>query len=208
MSPAPDERGRNVARFSAELRNASRLGAYADTIVSMYKSGEWRDYTTAVGHEQWLECEFDYFLIACDAAHTDLQRILSWDTAKAADIAGAMTSDDPRKRRHLEQAAASWPAPTGASLVDLASRNGWTNSRGQLRTAPIPPRARAKIQHGVTMDEHARQRREQMIEPGRRKELMRQLDDLAANMSELELRYVRDLITARLAKARGQPANT
>jgi hypothetical protein len=151
------------------------------------------------------DVQFDYFLIACDVAHTDLQRILSWDTAKAPDVAGAMESDDPKKRRPLEQAAESWPSPTGASLLDLASRNGWLSSRGQLRTAPVPARARAKIKHGVTMDEHARLAREKQIEAKRRAELKRSTDDLAQDLSDVELRYVRDLITQRLTRAKGDP---
>jgi hypothetical protein len=207
MSPRPDEHGRRVARFATELRNASRLGAYADAIVSMYQSGEWRDYTTASGHESWRECEFDYFLISCDAAHSDLQRILSWDTAKAANIAGAMESDDPCKRRPLDEAAGSWPSPTGASLIELAARNGWTNSRGELRTAPVPARARAKLKYGVTKDEHARQQREKLIPAERRRELASHVKDLAADLSEVELRYVRDQVTDEITKTRSRSAN-
>lgn len=200
MSPM-DDRGRKVTRFMTELRNAGRLGAFADLIVGMYASDEWREYTTAVGNEQWLESEFDYFLIACDASHTDVQRILSWDSAKAADVASGMMSDDPEKRRPLETAASSWRSPTGASLVDIAQRNGWINSRGVLRPAPIPVRARTKLIHGVSRDEHAKRQREERIEPKRRKEIEAEYSAFVDAMTADELRYVRDLISATLSAA-------
>jgi hypothetical protein len=50
----------------------------------------------------------------------------------------------------------------------------------------------------MTMDEQARQRREQQIPEGRRLELASQVDEVAGDLSVLELRYVRDLLTTRL----------
>lgn len=89
-----------VSRFMSDMRNASRLGAYVDTVVEMYESGAWRQYTDATGRvDVWREREFDYFLIACGADYTDVQRLLSWDKAKAVDLAAAMDEgEDPARR--------------------------------------------------------------------------------------------------------------
>jgi len=57
------------------------------------------------------------------------------------------------------------------------------------------------VRHGLTMDEHARQKREERIPAKRRGELKRQVEDLALELSDLELRYVRDVLAARFAKA-------
>jgi hypothetical protein len=192
-----------VSQFMSELKNASRLAALVDTVVDMYESGQWRRYTDATGAiDEWREREYDYFLIACGAQYGDVQKLLTWDRARAAELAAAMESDDPKRRRPIEDAAAVWRSPTGAPLTELASRQGWTTSTGKLRVSPVPERARTIARHGMTADEHARKRREEMIAPNRRRELTRVVSDATAGLSDLELRYVRDCITAKLAKAR------
>jgi hypothetical protein len=192
-----------VSQFMSELKNASRLAALVDTVVDMYESDRWRHYTDATGAiDEWRECEYDYFLIACGAQYGDVQKLLTWDRARAAEIAGAMESDDSKLRRPIEDAASAWRSPTGAPLTELASHQGWTTSAGKLRVSPAPARARTVARHGMTADEHARKRREEVIAPSRRKELTRIVDTAAVGLSDLELRYVRDCITAKLTKAR------
>jgi hypothetical protein len=188
----------------SDLRNASRLAALVDAVVDMYESAAWREYTDATGSaDKWRECEYDYFLIACGAEYSDIQKLLTWDRARAAELAAAMESEDPKRRRPLQDAAATWHSPTGTPLTDLATRQGWTNAAGKLRVSPAPARARALARHGLTMDEQARQRRESLIAEDRRRELTKRFDDLAKGLTELELRYVRDLIGVRLSKSRG-----
>jgi hypothetical protein len=196
-----------VSQFLSDLRNASRLATYVDTVINIYESGAWRHYTDASGRtDDWREYEFDYFLIASGAQYGDIQRLLSWDRARAADVASAMTSDDTKKRRSLEAASAAWRSPTSASLLDLAERQGWTKATGLLRVPPAPARARTRARLGVTMDEHARRQREAQISATRRKELDRRLRELANGLTPLELRYVRDGIAAKLAHTGGRPA--
>ena len=67
------------------------------------------------------------------------------------------------------------------------------------------PHRRVRVRsHRMADDgEHARQRREEMIEPKRRAELTSQAEALMSGLSDPELRYVRDRISARLAKGRG-----
>lgn len=194
-----------VSRFMSDLRNASRLATYVDTVVDVYESGAWRSYTDATGRsDKWRPSEFDYFLIACGAQYSEVQRLLTWDKARAVDLAAAMESDDTAARRTLADASASWQSPTGVPLLDLAGGQGWTKASGQLRVPPAPQRARARARHGLTMDEHARQARESKIAQGRRSEL----DQLAANVvaasdGDLELRYLIDVLRDGLR--RGQP---
>lgn len=193
-----------VSRFVSDLRNASRLATYVDTVVNVYESGAWRRYTDETGRsDEWRACEFDYFLIACGAEYSEVQRLLTWDKARAVDLAAAMESDDAAARRTLSEAAAAWQSPTGVPLTDLAGRQGWTKASGQLRVPPAPQRARARARHGLTMDEHARRMRESRIPESRRE----QLDHIAASVveasdGELEVRYLIDLLRAALRRSR------
>jgi hypothetical protein len=54
----------------------------------------------------------------------------------------------------------------------------------------------------MTMDEHARKTREQLIASPRRRELDKRVEDLDRDLSEIELRYVRDKISAKLSRTR------
>jgi hypothetical protein len=199
-----DDNGRLVLSFAAELKNLSRTAALVDEIAEMHASGRWRHYETVLGPEGWRECEFDYFLIACDVAYDDISRVLAWNR-RGKDLAPSMISDDLAKRRPIEKAASSWRSPTGETLVDRAARRGWTNTRGSLRPPPVPARARTLASHGVTMDEHARQQRENQIPAPRRRELTSIVRNLIDELEDVELRYVRDQLSARLAN-RGRPA--
>src|SRR5262245_29243075 len=95
-----------VSEFVSELKNASRLATLVDAVVDMYESGRWRRYQDATGAiDEWNECEYDYFLIACGAEYQDVQRLLTWDRARAVELAAAMESEDQTRRRALEDAA-------------------------------------------------------------------------------------------------------
>lgn len=207
MSPSDNTNWERVSRFVSDLRNASRLATYVDTVVDVYESGAWRDYTDATGRsDSWRECEFDYFLIACGAEYGEVQKLLKWDRARAVELAGAMESDDPNNRRSIEEVAQSWDSPTGVPLTDLANQQGWTKRDGRLRVPPAPQRARARAKHGLTMDEHARQAREAKLEPARRAELDRVVSSITAQVEEaLELRYVVDGLRDALARTAGRP---
>jgi hypothetical protein len=187
----------------SDLRNASRLATYVDTVVNVYESDAWRRYTDATGRsDDWRPCEFDYFLIACGAEYSDVQRLLTWDKARAVDLASAMESDDPKLRRPLQDASAAWQSPTGLPLANLASTQGWTRANGRLKVPPAPARARARARHGLTMDERARRARTAKISDPRRREL----DDVATAVlssvhDEIELRYVLDVLRDRLRSA-------
>lgn len=193
-----DSNGREVLEFVGEIRNLGRTAALLDTVVEMHKSGKWRNYETALGRETWLECEFDYFLIACDASYDDVSRVLAWNR-QGKELAAAMVSDEPAKRRPLEQVSTIWHSPSGESFTNRATRQGWTNIRGALRPAPVPARARTKVVHGLTMDEQARKHREELIPIKRRAELEAKVNHLLGGLSTDEIRYVRDL-TASHAK--------
>jgi hypothetical protein len=198
-----DENWTTVSQFVSDLRNVSRLAAYVDTVVDIFESGAWRHYTDATGRtDNWRECEFDYFLIACGAQYSDVQRLLTWDRARAAEVAIAMESDDQMRRRALDEASSAWRSPTTATLADLASNQGWTKAQGGLRVPPAPARARVRARHGMTMDEHARHQRQARIPAGRRAELDARIDRLHEELSDIELRYVRDAISEKLRRSK------
>jgi len=192
----------------SDLRNVSRLAAYVDTVVDVYESGAWRAYTDATGRsDRWRDAEFDYFLIACGAQYGEVKRLLTWDRARAAELASAMESEDPAQRRSLADVSAEWSSPAGASLVQLAERQGWTKGKGQLRVAPAPQRARALARTGMTMDEHARQARANRLDPGRRDALDRLVEAVVTEASdELDLRYLLDRLRSELTQRRNERA--
>ena len=57
--PFVDESGDQVLRFVSAARNLSRLGELTDEVVSIAQTGAWRRYRTAVGVDEWRECELD-----------------------------------------------------------------------------------------------------------------------------------------------------
>jgi hypothetical protein len=170
-NPFIDDAGNQVLRFVSAARNLSRLGELTDEVVAIAQSGAWRRYRTAVGVDEWRECELDYFLIACDLRHEDISRIVAY-TREGAALAPLMDHDaNSDKRRALEEAAATWHSPGQETFITRAQRLGWTRSETSrsLRAAPLPARVRARQAHGMTMDEHAQQTRAHRLSPERRR---------------------------------------
>ena len=190
-----DESGDVVLKFVSAARNLSRLGELTDEVVSIAKSGVWRKYRTAVGQDQWLECELDYFLIACDLQYDDISRVLSY-TRDSADIAEMMNRDvDASQRRALEDAATAWSAPIPETLVQRAQRLGWTRNEktNSLRAAPVPPRARSRQAHGISKDEQTKRNRTERLARSRLEELDREVARIRATLKDdTERRYVID----------------
>ena len=202
--PLVDEAGDQVLRFMSEARNLSRIGELTDEVVAIAQSGAWRRYRTAVGHDEWRECEFDYFLIACDLRHEDVGRVVAY-TREGSTLAPLMDRDaEEDKRRTLDEAAAAWHAPVPETLIERAQRLGWTRNETSehLRAAPLSARVRARQAYGMTKDEHARRTRVRQLPAARRREL----DDLVERMKgeftdDIERLYVIDQLR-RLAKRR------
>lgn len=190
-----DDAGDRVLRFISAAHNLSRLSELTDEIVSIAKSDAWRRYRTAVGTDQWRACELDYFLISCDLSYDDVSRIMAY-TREGAALAPLMDREAPTSRRRaLIDAAADWHAPTPETLLERAQRLGWTKSAtsGDLRVAPVPPRARALQVHGMTMDEHARTSRAKRLSKARRTKLEAVVKRIRGEISDdVERLYVID----------------
>lgn len=194
-NPFVDEAGDTVLRFVSAARNLSRLGELTDEVLAIAKSGSWRRYRTAVGVDEWRECEFDYFLIACDLSHEDVARIVTY-TREGATLAAMMDrAANSTRRRPLEEASAAWHAPAPETLIQRAQRLGWTRGATStaLRAAPLPPRARARHAHGISMDQHAQRTREQRLAARRRRQLDELVDRVRDELAdETERLYVID----------------
>ncbi len=207
--PFVDDAGDQVLRFVSAARNLSRLGELTDEVVSIAQSGAWRRYRTAVGVDEWRDCELDYFLMACDLRHEDISRIVAY-TREGAALAPLMDRNaNSDKRRPLEEAAAAWHTPGQETLLARAQRLGWTRSETSrlLRAAPLPPRVRARQTHGMSMDEHAQQTRARRLSAERRRELDALVGQVRAELSdELERLYVIDRL--RQSERRGRPGTT
>jgi hypothetical protein len=146
-NPFLDENGEKVVHFAADVRTLGKIGELADKITEMAESGAWRRYRTAVGTDTWRECEFDYFLIACDLEHDDVYRAIKWHKLGDKTRASMDENAELRKRRPLEQAAAKWHAPTPETLDERAARLGWIKSNGSVRSA-LSERQRRKQMEG------------------------------------------------------------
>lgn len=201
-----DDAGDRVLRFVSAARNLSRLGELTDEVVAIATSGTWRRYKTAVGTAEWLECELDYFLIACELGYDDISRVIAW-TREGASLAEFMDHDaGPGRRRSMEEASAAWHSPAPETLAERAQRLGWTRSGapGRLRAAPVPRRARALQANGMTMDEHARIARGERLPARRRAELDALAERTRAELADdTERLYFIDQL--RAAALRGRP---
>lgn len=196
-----DNAGDDVLRFASAVRNLSRVGELTDEIVEMAESGRWRRYRTALGTDEWRECEFDFFLISCGLAWDDVSRVLAW-SRKGEELMPFMDpSANDTKRRPFEEAAATWHSPGPGTLVDRARELGWTKGAGAaMRVPPVPPRARTRHAKGTTMDEHARVARQKRIPAQRRRELDALVKGVVGQTAdEDEYRYVLDRLRNRLA---------
>src|SRR5216683_6601299 len=108
-----DANGERVITFSGRIRNLARIAELTESIIEMAESRAWRDYRTAVGHEQWLDAEFDYFLIACEMQRDDIARVLAWN-GESSKLAPLMDREAaPERRRHLDAASARWASHGG-----------------------------------------------------------------------------------------------
>lgn len=207
--PFVDDAGDQVLRFVSAARNLSRLGELTDEVVSIAQSGAWRRYRTAVGTDEWRECELDYFLIACDLSHEDISRIVAY-TREGGALAPLMDRNaGSDKRRTLEEAAGAWHSPGQETLITRAQRLGWTRSEASrsLRAAPLPPRVRARQVHGISMDEHAQQTRADRLSAERRRDLDELVRRVRAELGgDLERLYVVDQL--RQSQRRGRPGAT
>lgn len=210
-NPFLDDAGEQVLRFVSAARNLSRLGELTDEVVAVAKSGAWRRYRTAVGTDEWRECELDYFLIACDLGHDDVGRIVA-HTREGAELAPMMDHEaNGDRRRTLEDASKAWHALTPETLIERAQRLGWTRGEASptLRAAPVPARARVRQTYGMTMDERAQRGREQRLADGRRRELDELVSRVRAELAdELERLYVVDQLRESDQEPRGRPTAT
>ncbi|HKA60669.1 MAG TPA: hypothetical protein VKD28_18780 [Gemmatimonadales bacterium] len=201
-----DANGEKVVHFAADVRTLGKIGELADKIIEIAESGAWRHYRTAIGSDDWLECEFDYFLIACDVEYEDVYRAIKWDklgekTRTMMDH-GALAD----KRRTLEQAATGYAAVGPETLVERAARLGWTKHNGQPRS-PLSGRQQAKqAAGGKTVEQQARERRAVRLSAKRCRDLDRLAEQTLAGLgSDDERRYLLDAITAQLSRKKGRP---
>lgn len=207
-APLVDEAGDKILKFVSAARNLSRLGELSDEVVTIAESMTWRRYRTAVGMDEWLECELDYFLIACELGHDDVGRIVAY-TREGAQLAPMMDREaGADRRREFGEAAKAWHSPGLEGLIERAQRLGWTRSANSLdlRAAPLPARARARQAHGMTKDRHAQQSRLERLGVERQGELDALVLKIQQDISsDVERLYIIDqLRDARVEKGRGR----
>ena len=190
-----DPNGQKVLTFETRIRNLFRVAELEDSIVEMALSGAWRNYSTGVGRDRWLEAEFDYFLISCGVAYDDVARVVNWskDGASLAPLMDPKADTD--HRRSAVEAANAWHSPGPESLIDRARTLGWLTEMGRMAT-PVPRRALIKARRGMSADQMARTSRADRIPLDRRRELDRVARELAGSLDDDERRYLVDRLRA------------
>jgi len=191
-----DEASQRVLNFQLRVKNLSQIGYLTGEIQRMAASGEWRDYTTALGRSTWLESEFDYFLIASGVLFDDARQVIQWARA-GAELARLMDPDaDIRRRRPIEKAAESWHAPApGMTFLDRARDLGWM-SDDKVRVV-VSRRALEEVKAGIPNEERARRSRAERLPAERRRELDTMTETLLVELSSAdERRYVIDRVRA------------
>ncbi len=199
-----DDNGRAVDAFAGRVRNLARVAELTHSVIEMAESGAWRKYRTALGEQEWLEAEYDYFLIACQLRRDDVARVLAWNS-ESAKLAPLMDRDaESSKRRPLEDASAAWRSPGFGTLADRAKEQGWLGPTGRLNASPVPRRARALAADGVSQEERAKRARAERIAGGRRNEIDKLVADLEGRLGDdVEYRYLIDRLLEHLATRRG-----
>jgi hypothetical protein len=207
MNPI-DEAGERVLAFQLRVQNLGRIGDLTSNLEQIATSGDWRSYSTALGPEQWLDAEFDYFLIASGINLEDARRVIQW--AKVGSQLAAMM--DPAagadRRRPIEEAASSWKsAGAGASFVQRARELGWVGSNEAVRVA-VSKRALEQARSGVTNEEHARKSRTERLTTARVTEIDRIVDEVIVELTSAdERRYFIDRLRASIRGEQRRPAN-
>jgi hypothetical protein len=208
MAPI-DSHGRQVLDFQLQLRNAGKVGAYADLLVKMYESKSWRVYTTGTRTDTWRAHEFDYFLIAQEAEYADVYKILLDTKVKAAKIAEAMTGDpSSAHRRSLEEVAKAWNGP--GDLLAMARKQGWTTHTQALKR-PVSRRQRFQLDSGMTQEQATEQHRREMFGPQRVATLKRLIEQICTQTKDTaEIRYIANALlrSVRGRKSRRPHGNT
>lgn len=207
MNPI-DEAGERVLAFQLRVQNLGRIGDLTSNLEQIAVSGDWRDYTTALGRERWLDSEFDYFLIASGVFHEDARRVIQWAKV-GGDLAAMMDpAADSERRRPIDDAAKGWhSAGPSASFLQRARELGWLASDNTVKVA-VSKRALEEARTGVSKEEHARQARTERLQPARREQLDTLAETLLVELTAAdERRYVIDRLRASIRGEQRRPAD-
>jgi hypothetical protein len=194
-----DEAGQRVLAFQLRVQNLGRIGDLASNLEQIATSGDWREYSTALGPERWLDAEFDYFLIASGVFLEDARRVIQWAKVGSA-LATMMDPEaDASRRRSIDDAAKAWrTAGPGVSLTQKARELGWLAGDKDLKPA-VSRRALERARTGVTSEQHARQSRESRLAAARRAELDAMVEELVVELTDAdERRYVIDRLRSSI----------
>jgi hypothetical protein len=109
-----DLNGRQVHAFASEMANVG-YAKLADLLVAMLKSKAWRSFQDGLGHYEFLEGEFDYFLTQQGVRREDVMNGVRDIETKArleAHMDERKTGADGYRRRVLEVRAANPARPS------------------------------------------------------------------------------------------------
>jgi len=109
-----DLNGRQVHAFALEMANVG-YARLADLLAAMLESGAWRSFQDGLGHYEFLEGEFDYFLTQQGVRREDVMNGVRDIEAKArleAHMDERKTGKEGYRRRTLEVRAANPARPS------------------------------------------------------------------------------------------------
>lgn len=194
MSDFTDKNAAQVHEFALQAANLG-LSRLADLLVSMHKSGVWREFTDGTGTYRFLPGEFDYFLTQQGISREQVMYGVRDVEAKAR-LEAAMderrTGEDGYRRR-LEDVRAAVPKKPGKVIEPF----GYTESqREALGKNAKGPKRREALGGTVRRWTRAGGKPEPAVRPPLAERVQRAL----ARLTDEELDSV--LATARAEKQR------
>jgi hypothetical protein len=130
-----DLNGRQVHAFASEVANVG-YARLKDELLSMLRSGAWRDFKDGLGRYQFLPGEFDYFLSQWGVTRKDAMDGIADLDAKAEleqHMDERRTGEDDYRRRLTEVRAAN-PERPGRPIEPF----GCTEAEGKLLVKGTP----------------------------------------------------------------------
>lgn len=206
-----DDASERVLAFQLRVQNLGRIGDLTANLEAIARSGDWREYTTALGPERWRDAEFDYFLIASGVHFEDARRVIQWGKVGTLLASIMDPAAEPERRRPIEEAALEWrSAGPSRSFMQRARELGWLAGEGSSRPVKVAVSGRAleEARTGLTNEARARQARTDRLPATRRA----QLDDVVRSLLvELtaadERRYVIDHLRSSIRGEQRRPAD-
>jgi hypothetical protein len=209
MSEFTDVNASQVHAFALQMSNLG-LSRVTDLLLSMFKSGAWREFTDGTGQHRFLPGEFDYFLTQQGVTRDHVMHGVR-DVKIKAELEEAMDerrTGEAGYRRSLVEVRAAVPERPGSPIEPF----GYTRSESRFvsdgtRAAPRAPLGRAPRTYRLSGGTTTKRPNEELGRSDRLRRTVLRLDDeqLAEMATLIAEEQKRREAEAEAAAEAGQP---